>query len=81
MLNRFAVGWDESTLPESAPENSSYKSYILGLGADQVEKTPEWASELTGIPAVRIKQLAREIAGAKSGVDLPRLGCSAYPNR
>ncbi|PSW09392.1 dimethyl sulfoxide reductase subunit A [Photobacterium rosenbergii] len=66
MLNRFSVGWDESTLPESAPENSSYKSYILGLGADQVEKTPEWASELTGIPAVRIKQLAREIAGAKA---------------
>ncbi|MDV5169294.1 DMSO/selenate family reductase complex A subunit [Photobacterium rosenbergii] len=66
MLNRYAVGWDENTLPESAPENSSYKSYILGLGEDQTEKTPEWASQLTGIPATRIKQLAREIAGAKA---------------
>lgn len=66
MINRYAVGWDETTLPESAAENSSYKSYILGLGEDGVEKTPEWASKLTGIPAVRIKQLAREIAGANA---------------
>ncbi|GAM60389.1 anaerobic dimethyl sulfoxide reductase chain A [Vibrio ishigakensis] len=66
MINRYAVGWDENTLPESAPENSSYKSYILGLGEDGVEKNPEWASQLTGIPAVRIKQLAREIAGANA---------------
>lgn len=66
MINRYAVGWDEDTLPASAPQNSSYKSYILGLGEDGVEKTPEWASQLTGIPAVRIKQLAREISGANA---------------
>ncbi|MGF1699298.1 molybdopterin-dependent oxidoreductase [Photobacterium makurazakiensis] len=66
MLNQYAIGWDENTLPASAPANSSYKSYILGLGEDNTPKTAEWASELTGIPAVRIKQLAREIANAKA---------------
>ena len=66
MLAQYAIGWDENTLPTSAPKNSSYKSYILGFGSDGIEKTPEWASELTSIPADRIRSLAREIAAANS---------------
>ncbi len=66
MLEKYTVGWDENTLPASASKNSSYKSYILGLGSDQTPKTPEWASQLTGIPATRISQLAREIVQAKA---------------
>lgn len=66
MVNTYSVGWDEASLPASAPKHASYKSYILGLGADGIAKTPEWASHLTGIPAARIKQLAHEIAAAKA---------------
>lgn len=66
MLEKYTIGWDENTLPASAPKNSSYKSYILGLGSDQMPKTPEWASQLTGISTTRIIQLAREIVGAKA---------------
>ncbi|WP_245869238.1 DMSO/selenate family reductase complex A subunit, partial [Vibrio fujianensis] len=66
MLNQYTVGWSEETLPASAPANASYKSYILGLGEDKTEKTPEWAEALTEIPAQRIRELAREIAGAKA---------------
>ncbi|WP_217512514.1 DMSO/selenate family reductase complex A subunit [Vibrio metschnikovii] len=66
MLNQYTVGWSEETLPASAPANSSYKAYILGLGEDKIEKTPEWAEALTEIPAQRIRQLAREIASAKA---------------
>ncbi|MGL5604578.1 MAG: DMSO/selenate family reductase complex A subunit [Plesiomonas sp.] len=66
MLAKYTLGWDDASLPSSAEPNGSYKSYILGLGADKTAKTPEWASELTGIPATRIKQLAREIAGANA---------------
>ena len=66
MLEKYTVGWDENTLPASASKNSSYKSYILGLGNDQTPKTPQWASQLTGIPAKRINQLAREIVQAKA---------------
>ncbi|GKX56923.1 dimethyl sulfoxide reductase subunit A [Leminorella grimontii] len=65
-LKEYCIGWDETTLPASAPKNASYKDYLLGNGPDGVAKTPEWASGITGISAVRIKQLAREIATAKA---------------
>lgn len=66
MLSKYCVGWNSETLPASAPANSDYKSYILGLGEDKIAKTPEWAEKLTGIPAERIRQLAREIVNAKA---------------
>ena len=59
-----SVGFDEDTLPEGAPANSSWMSYVMGK-ADGTEKTPEWAAKITGIPANTIKILAREIALVK----------------
>ncbi|MBE2268076.1 MAG: molybdopterin-dependent oxidoreductase [Anaerolinea sp.] len=59
-----SVGFDESTLPEGAPPNSSWMAYIMG-DADGIAKTPEWAAPITGIPVSRIVQLAREIALTK----------------
>lgn len=64
-LDKYCVGYDEKTLPESAPANSDYKSYILGLGGDNTEKTPLWASTITGIPADIIIKAAREIGSTK----------------
>jgi Tat-targeted selenate reductase subunit YnfE len=64
-LDRYCVGYDEKTLPADAPSNGHYKAYILGLGEDGVEKTPQWAAKITGIPAARIIKLAREIGSAK----------------
>ncbi len=60
-----ATGFDEDTLPEGAPRNSSWMAYIMGHGPDKVEKTPAWAAAITGIPADRIASLAREIASVK----------------
>ncbi|MEB2392951.1 molybdopterin-dependent oxidoreductase, partial [Escherichia coli] len=40
--------------------------YILGNGPDGIAKTPEWASQLTGISVARIIQLAREIGNARA---------------
>lgn len=65
-LKTYCVGWDETTLPESAPRNASYKDYLLGNGPDGIAKTAEWASAITGISPVRIKQLARQIATARA---------------
>ena len=65
-INKYAIGFSKATLPKSAKDNASYKDYVLGLGDDGVEKTPSWASDITGIPAKRIKQLAREIATANA---------------
>lgn len=61
-LDEYCVGFDEGTLPEGAPSNASYRAYLEGKGEDGTEKTAEWAADLTGIPAMKIRQLAREIA-------------------
>jgi len=53
-------GKNDGTEP-AVPANSSYKSYILGLGADGVEKTPAWASEITGVPEAAIKAFAKQL--------------------
>ncbi|MFY9263421.1 MAG: molybdopterin-dependent oxidoreductase [Actinomycetaceae bacterium] len=63
-LDKYTIGFDENNMPEGAPANSSYRAYLDG-SKDGVEKTPEWASDITGVPAQRIRQLAREIATAK----------------
>ena len=60
-LDTHCIGYDAKTLPKSAPQNASYKDYILGRGPDKVTKTPQWAAEITGIPSDRIVRLAREI--------------------
>lgn len=65
-VNKYCVGYDSTTLPTNAAPNASYKDYVLGTGADGIAKTPEWAADITGIPATRIKQLAREIASARA---------------
>lgn len=64
-LDKYCVGYDEKTLPASAPKNSHYKAYILGQSGDGIAKTPEWAAKITGIPADRIVKLAREIGATK----------------
>ena len=66
-LHTYCVGFDEQTMPESAQgQNKSYTDYIMGTGYDMVEKTPEWASPITGISAEKIRSLADEIANAKA---------------
>lgn len=64
-LNRYCVGYDQTTMPEGIPSGNSYQDYILGRGPDGTAKTPLWASAITGIPSERIVQLAREIGTAK----------------
>ncbi|WP_054952735.1 DMSO/selenate family reductase complex A subunit [Flaviflexus massiliensis] len=64
-LDKYCVGFDEDTLPKEAEKNSSYRAYLEGKGPDGIEKTPEWAADITGIPASQIRRLAREIATTK----------------
>lgn len=79
-LDRYCVGYDEDTMPEGAPANASYKSYILGLGADSIPKTPEWASSITGIDGGKIAELARRIAEAKPCAIVQGLGPQRHEN-
>ncbi len=65
-LNRYCIGYDEDTMPESAKgKHASYKDYILGESEDGTAKTPQWAAEITQVPPATIERLAREIATTK----------------
>jgi anaerobic dimethyl sulfoxide reductase subunit A len=75
-LDRFVQGFDEATLPAGAPPGSSYRSYLFGL-ADGIRKTPEWAAEITGVPAETIRRLARALATDKPSA----LQCGYAPGR
>ena len=79
-LDKYCVGFDEATLPKGAPANASYRSYVMGLGPDGVAKTPEWAADITGLPAQRITQLAREIATAKPCMIMQGWGPQRHAN-
>ena len=61
-LDKYCIGFDGDHMPEGAPENASWKDYVMGTGYDMVEKTPEWAESICGVPAARISELATEIA-------------------
>lgn len=64
-LDTYGSGFDEEHMPAGLPPNLSYRSYIEGKGPDGIEKTPEWAERITGLPAATIRRLAREIATTK----------------
>jgi len=51
----------------------AYRHYILGED-DGIPKTPEWAANITGIPADTIRQLAQKYASTKLAVILAGLG-------
>ncbi|HEV8585537.1 MAG TPA: molybdopterin-dependent oxidoreductase [Methylomirabilota bacterium] len=75
-LDRHVLGFDEAHLPPDAPAGASYRSYLFGL-ADGVRKTPEWAAEITGMPAATIRRLAIEYATTKPAA----LHCGYAPGR
>lgn len=52
-LAKYCVGWEQ------------FRPYLTGE-SDGIAKTPAWAEAITGVPAERIAQLAREICGTRS---------------
>jgi anaerobic dimethyl sulfoxide reductase subunit A len=72
-MDKFCVGFDEEHMPEGVPAGESYHSYLFGL-KDGINKTPEWAEKICGVPANVIEQLAVEYATTKPACILPGLG-------
>jgi anaerobic dimethyl sulfoxide reductase subunit A len=58
-------GFDANQMP--SPGEESYSDYLLGV-RDGQPKTPDWAAEITGVPASTIARIAREYATTKPGV-------------
>lgn len=63
-IERYTLGFDESSMPDGVPVNESLVAYITGA-KDGVKKTPEWAEKITHVPAQTIRQLARDYATTK----------------
>ncbi len=63
-LNKNTVGFDRDHMPEGADPKENFKDYVLGT-YDGQPKTPEWASEICGVPPATIRKLVREIASTK----------------
>ena len=61
-LDSHCQGFDEKHMPKGVPAGNSYRSYLMGEGTDGIEKTPQWAASITGVPADAIVRVAREIA-------------------
>jgi anaerobic dimethyl sulfoxide reductase subunit A len=62
--DRHVLGFDEATLPIGAAPGSSYHAYLMGE-PDGIVKSPEWAAQITGIPASSLHRLAVEFATTK----------------
>lgn len=75
-LDEFVQGFDESHLPESAKPGASFRTYLLG-DIDGIPKTPEWAQEITGVPAEVISELAIDFATAGPAA----IHCGLAPGR
>ena len=69
-MDKFCIGFDEDHMPDSVPTGESYHSHVFGL-RDGIEKTPQWAEKITGIPASVIRELAIEYACTKPAALLP----------
>ena len=78
-MDTYCLGFDEEHMPDGIPAGESYHSYLFGM-KDGVLKTPEWASEITGIEPEIIRELAREYALAKPGCIVMGLGPQRHGN-
>ncbi|MFP3153827.1 molybdopterin-dependent oxidoreductase [Lachnospiraceae bacterium ZAX-1] len=78
-LDKYCIGFDKEHMPEGSQEVESVMEYILGM-RDHAPKTPEWAEEITGISADKIKYLARLYATGKPAALIPGLGPQRHGN-
>ena len=63
-IRRCCTGFDSTQMPEGCQDEESYTDYIFGTRDGQA-KTPEWAGDITGIPADTIRRIAREYGTTK----------------
>jgi anaerobic dimethyl sulfoxide reductase subunit A len=78
-MDRYCLGFDEAHLPPGTAAGESYESYLFGK-QDGLEKTPEWAERITGIPQALITDLARRYALSKPAALIAGYGMQRHSN-
>lgn len=78
-MDKFCIGFDKEHMPDGVDGSECYEAYLLGE-KDGIAKTPEWASEITGVPAEKIRNLARAYATAKPACIMPGYGLQRTGN-
>lgn len=78
-IDRYCIGFDEAHMPAGVDPKLNYFAYLRG-DLDGVAKTPEWASEITGIQVEDIIWLARAYAQAKPAALIPGYGVQRHGN-
>ncbi len=72
-------GFTRESMPKDADPRQCYFDYLAGT-TDGTPKTPQWAEEITGVPAASIESLARRYALAKPAALLQGYGGQRHAN-
>ena len=78
-LDTYCLGFDAAHMPAGYENAETIKDYLLGT-RDGIQKTPEWAEKICGVPATRIRQLAIEYATAKPAAMVQGWGMQRQAN-
>jgi len=76
-LDRCCIGFDKAHMPEGIAPSECYLSWLQGE-QDGIQKTPEWAEQITGVPAETIRSLAIRYAQAKPAALIQGLGAQRH---
>lgn len=76
-LDRCCLGFDKEHMPDGVEPSECYLSWLTGE-QDGIEKTPEWAESITGVPAETIRSLAVRYATARPGALIQGYGAQRH---
>lgn len=76
-LDRCCVGFDHAHMPEGIDPKECYLAYLTGE-QDGIPKTPEWAENITGVPAETTRDLAIRFAKAKPAALIQGYGAQRH---
>lgn len=76
-LDRCCLGFDKAHMPEGVDPAECVLSYLTGE-KDGVAKTPEWAQDITGVPAETIRSLAIRYATARPAALVQGFGAQRH---
>lgn len=78
-VEQHCQGFTRDTMPAGVDPQECYFDYLAGT-LDGTPKTPQWASQITGVPVETIRSLSRRFATAKPAALLQGYGGQRHAN-